>query len=198
MVDKIVHEIEQALDNNMFISALSLALILPDMCGKAAYPNLKSGARYKKWYSEYMGKYEKPPMVDGVQMPYMNAEVVYQLRCSLFHQGDLSIDNEKINEKNIIDDFVIVIEKTKDFNIYGGEMSGISQDFPGEGSKKSYRVNVQNFCRKMCLNAMDFYESNKGKFNFFNYRIVDWDEVTAKLPSVDVEEFMRVMADGRH
>lgn len=37
-----------ALSHELYLSALALALTLPDTCGKAEYPNEKySGARYK-------------------------------------------------------------------------------------------------------------------------------------------------------
>ena len=41
MVDLIIKDIECALDNNAFLSALSLSLMLPDICGKAKYPKEK-------------------------------------------------------------------------------------------------------------------------------------------------------------
>ena len=40
MLLEIIKEIEKALDNEMFLSALALTLTLPDICGKAEYPEL--------------------------------------------------------------------------------------------------------------------------------------------------------------
>lgn len=59
MIDEITKEIKICLNNNCYIAALSLALMLPDICGKAEYPNRKTTERYKKWYYEYVGKFEK-------------------------------------------------------------------------------------------------------------------------------------------
>ena len=61
MIKRIVDDINKALENNAYFAALSLALTLPDVCGKAEYPNDGTGKRYKKWYDEYVGKYEKCP-----------------------------------------------------------------------------------------------------------------------------------------
>lgn len=51
MVDRIVKEINICLENDCYISALGMALTLPDICGKAKYPQWKKqnvGLRYKK------------------------------------------------------------------------------------------------------------------------------------------------------
>lgn len=45
MIHQIVKEINIALDNECFISALSSALILPDICGKAQFPELVKQTR---------------------------------------------------------------------------------------------------------------------------------------------------------
>ena len=59
MVDRIVKEINICLENDCYISALGMALTLPDICGKAKYPQWKK-LRYKKWYDEYIGFREIP------------------------------------------------------------------------------------------------------------------------------------------
>lgn len=61
MINKLVEDINKALDNEAYFSALSLALTLPDICGKAEFPETKSGRRYIDWYDEHIGKYEKYP-----------------------------------------------------------------------------------------------------------------------------------------
>lgn len=42
MVNRLVEDINRALDNDAYFAALSLALTLPDICGKAKYPTEKS------------------------------------------------------------------------------------------------------------------------------------------------------------
>lgn len=59
----------KALDNDCFFSALSLALTLPDICGKAKYPTDGNKKRYIAWYDEYVGAYEQCPGEEG-EMPY--------------------------------------------------------------------------------------------------------------------------------
>ena len=61
MILRIIDEIEKALSHDLYFAALNLALTLPDICGKAEYPDLRTGERYKKWYDENVGVTEKPP-----------------------------------------------------------------------------------------------------------------------------------------
>lgn len=48
LIDRIVHEIRMAMSHELYLSALALALTLPDTCGRAEYPNEKrNGICYK-------------------------------------------------------------------------------------------------------------------------------------------------------
>lgn len=46
----------------------------------------------------------------------------------------------------------------------------------------------------MCCVAEKYYKDNKEKFQF-NYEILDWDKATEHLPKIDMEAFMRALAD---
>lgn len=62
MIFQLVQDIRKALENDLYFVALSSALTLPDICGKATYPNEPSSRkRYISWYDEEIGKYEKNP-----------------------------------------------------------------------------------------------------------------------------------------
>lgn len=105
MIDRLIAEINTALANGLYLVALNTALTLPDICGKAKYPELGTTARYKKWYHEYVGQYEKSTKSSD-NMPYLSADVVYQLRCALLHQGNPNVEKAKTG----IDRFELVIE----------------------------------------------------------------------------------------
>lgn len=101
MIPRLVADIQKAIDNSCYFSALALALTLPDICGKAAYPNESRGSkRYIDWYEEVVGITEKPPDEDD-EMPYLSGSVVYQLRCAFLHQGtpNPNIAKNKIREE---------------------------------------------------------------------------------------------------
>ena len=60
MIIRLVQDIRKALENELYFVAVSSALTLPDICGKAAYPTEQSSRkRYILWYDEEIGKYER-------------------------------------------------------------------------------------------------------------------------------------------
>ena len=60
MIFRLVREIRKALENELYFVALSSALTLPDICGKATYPTERSSRkRYILWYDGEIGKYLK-------------------------------------------------------------------------------------------------------------------------------------------
>jgi hypothetical protein len=165
MVNKFIEEINLALDNNLYLVALNTALTLPDICGKAEYPNLTPTARYKKWYSEHIGQYEINPInkARGINMPYLSGNIVYSLRCSLLHQGNPNIEGKH----NI--NFSLVIEKKNEFDMYVDASSC-------GGNERSYSVSIRRLCCILCWTAEEYYKNNKNKFDFFNYRIVNIED----------------------
>ena len=61
MIEKLIREIDNALSHDLYFAALSLALTLPDICGRAEHPTANVTARYISWYNEYIGQYEQCP-----------------------------------------------------------------------------------------------------------------------------------------
>lgn len=97
MVQRIVDDIRDALTNNLFFAALISALNLPDICGKAEYPNETSTKkRYIDWYDKEIGQYEKNPFQNTEEMPYLSGNVIYSLRCALLHEGNPNVDNKQL------------------------------------------------------------------------------------------------------
>lgn len=185
MIDRLLADLEKSLDNDCYFAALSLALMLPDICGRAEYPDLNNNSkkRYIQWYDENIGQYEKPPKKseDDEDMPYLSGEVIYQLRCSLLHQGTPDIDKNNIKaEENRIDHFLLVMEKKKDFDIYG-DTASVSWNNVSPDKFRSYRINIRRFCLIVSRVVKSYYEDNKDKFGFINYNVIDWDEEIEKM-----------------
>ena len=164
MINKIVDDINIALQNGAYLSALSLALTLPDVCGKAEYPTERSTKRrYIDWYNTHIGQYETDGQTD---CPYLSGEVVYSLRNSFLHQATPNINKDNItNEQNKIDHFVLVIEPTNSFDIYA-DLSCSEENGP-----KEYHVNVQRLCFILKQTAQKYFQNNKSKFNFLDFEI---------------------------
>ena len=58
MINKLIEEIKIALKNNLYLIALNTSLTLPDICGKAEFPNKTTKRRYIDWFDKYIGQYE--------------------------------------------------------------------------------------------------------------------------------------------
>lgn len=170
MIERIIKEINLSLENECYLSALGMALTLPDICGKAEYPNEKSTTkRYIEWFNTYVGSYEKFSGPYGDDMPYLSGEVLYNLRNSFLHQGTPNLCAGKIkNERCQIDDFILVID---DYTKSGH--SHVAYDDKMNVSYKQLQVNLCNLCVRLSHVAEDYYKSNKNKFNFFRYTLKD-------------------------
>lgn len=175
MLLQLIEDIEKALNHDCYLSALGLALTLPDICGKAKYPEEKNSVRYKKWYDEYVGEFEKRPFDNT--LPYLSGEVIYSLRCSFVHEGNPNISKKKLNSKCQVEQFVLIREKKNKYDLYGdtAHLSWFTDGTKEGKTKCVYKVNIRRLCLILCANAKGYYEENKEQFNFFNYMIEDYD-----------------------
>ncbi len=180
MLNRIVDEIDHCIKNECFIAALSLALTLPDICGKAEYPKASDTQRYIQWYNTYIGQHEKPSHPYGDDMPYTSGELVYNLRYSMLHQGTPNVDLKKIKEERCkIDRFVLVIS-----SVYDSGYSRVSNI----GTNKSFRelnISLIDLCKKICNAAKKYYSENENKFDFFKYSLEDKRKVYEKIYGIN-------------
>lgn len=171
LIDRIVHEIRTALSHELYLSALALALTLPDTCGKAEYPDeSQNNKRYKQWCNQYVIT-DRCDSLYSNDMPYLNEDIIYSLRNSLLHQSTPNVDASKIYEKRCkIDVFNLVIGENRSAN---GDLSMASY---GKGRIIVHRelsIYVSHLCYVLCAAAESYYKNNKEKFNFIQYSIVD-------------------------
>ncbi len=193
MIDELIKEINLCLDNGCVISALTSALILPDICAKAMYPDLSgrkhNKERYVKWYEENIGQYERSLFESG-HFPYLSGELAYSLRCSLLHEGNPNIDNNKFG----IVYFELIYNQVQGacMTAYSSEAQ-IVKDSNGNDVEinKMISVNVRDVCNKICTLAKACYEKNKDKFDFFNYNLVDCDFRTRRSFGLRKEDIIK-------
>lgn len=158
MICKLIEEIAVALQNELYLLALSAALTLPDVCGKAEYPEAGVGGRYKKWYSTFVS--------DG-NLP---ADYVYALRCSLLHEGNTSEqDNNSIKFRLMTNSIAHPL---------GVDFCFCTKITHADGTSETrVDVYVGFLCTVICKAAKMYYEQNKEKFGFLNYSIVDMAQI---------------------
>ena len=158
MINKLINEICKALDTGLYLVALDSALTLPDICGCAEYPQDRTGDRYKKWYSNYVKNFDVP------------ADIVYKLRCSLLHQGDVLPKCKKGIKFRL---------KTNTFTqSWGIDFCVSSSATHADGtSEQIYDIDVGFLCTMLCKVAREYYADNKQKFSFLNLEIVDIKDI---------------------
>lgn len=157
MVELYVNDIENALKNKSYFSALAMSLALPDICGAAEYPNETSTAkRYMGWYNKYLGEY----MSDDSGNPYLSGEIVYNLRNTFLHAGSPNIDSNKIkDEANQLDRFMLILGD-------GTEMcTTLFIDTPIV-KLRTMIVDVTYLCKTICDRSLWYYKNNTNKFHF--------------------------------
>lgn len=183
MIDKIIKDIDISLENGAYLGALALALTLPDICGKAAYPTLKVGERYKKWYNDHVHAILKPFSPIAEDMPYLNADIVYSLRCNYLHQGTPNIDTSEVTENRCkVDKFILVIEDEDEVD---QSLSHVAYGKNMEIVNRELTVDIRTLCYHMKTAASNYYEANKSLFNFFNYFLVDEREERRLFREID-------------
>ena len=163
-----IDDIEFCLEQEHYIAALSLALTLPDICGKAEFTSDETIARrYIKWFNQFMPTYNKPSSPYSDDMPYLSGEMVYNLRNEFLHSGNPNIKKQQIkNELCKVGKFERLLGKS-----FTGDTSMVSYDANLSVVDSGYTVNVYLLCTRLCRAAKEYYLNNKQKFDFFNYNI---------------------------
>lgn len=171
LIDRIIGEIREAQSHGLYLSALALALTLPDTCGKAEYPHEKNnGNRYKDWCKNYViiDRCDSP---DGCDMPYLNEDVIYSLRNSMLHQSTPNVEQNKIKEERCrVDKFELIISDT---NTANGDLSMVAYGKDMRIVRRELSIYVSHLCYILCAAAESYYRDNRGKFDFIQYSIVD-------------------------
>lgn len=151
---------ENAINNGSYLSALSLALTIPDICGKKEFPNEENNKkRYIDWFDSYIGKFQYPPIKDGDKLPYLSGNLVYQLRCAFLHNGDADLNKTKLGFD--LNDFFL--------HLYYDESFG----FQSLVINESYTVSINEICSLIFNIAKGYYNDNKEKFKNLDIYVVN-------------------------
>lgn len=97
-MDHLINAVEKAVADRNWYAALSLALTLPDICGKLQEPKQKSQPRYEAWYDKYLlPAYHRNigPSWKPTPHTFLCASDCYALRCAYLHQGEFGIEDQR-------------------------------------------------------------------------------------------------------
>lgn len=196
----ILEDIEKSLASQNYYAALALALIIPDVCGKAKYPHCDSSKfRYIAWYDTNVGYYERAPFGKCKDCPKMksyldNFSVIYNKitadpklkgkpnesypfpchKCTQEHMVMLNGGAVYDLRCSFLHSGNPGLESDKDipsFSLMIGEA-----DWCDTAGKQSYEVHVKRLCKILVLTGRGYYKNNQEKFDFFHFTPVDIDE----------------------
>ena len=98
-----VEEMCRALEDRLYISALNLTMIIPDVCATAMDPNDRtSKEKYKQWVDDYL-----EPVIAELSCISISSEDIYQLRNSILHNGSLASDTGKLTKYHNVRFYVL-------------------------------------------------------------------------------------------
>ena len=91
MIEHLVNEIERCLKNDLQIAALTMALTLPDTCGKVYHPQSSVSNRYTSWYDDHVLAPKSELTGDTSKRFLVSGNVVYKLRCAMLHESNPTV-----------------------------------------------------------------------------------------------------------
>ncbi|WP_426980266.1 hypothetical protein [Bacillus pseudomycoides] len=187
MLDKI-RDIEIALENKSYLSALALSLTLPDICGEIEYPHFKFkdgtrnvGKQYASWFDNWVNHYyaDCKGWTDDyakAKNPYFTGRMCYSLRCSFLHAG-----NSDIKEWGKKEDKDYRYSYEFKLGVNGADSFGssyLNQIHDNSKIKKTETVtiNIDELCKYICLSAERYYrEKGSNHFEKRNTYLIDFN-----------------------
>ena len=155
MIEHLVKEINTCLKNDLQIAALTMALTLPDTCGKAYSPKGRNGERY------------------GIDGAVISGKLVYKLRCAMLHESNPGVDGaEDVTKFSLIWRSLASASRTTVERCIQRNADGVVQEH-------ILSIDIVALCQDICEAALAYYRGNKDKFSF-DYRIISTSDQVAR------------------
>ncbi|WP_281654212.1 hypothetical protein [Eggerthella sinensis] len=168
MRDKI-EDIKRAIEGEAYLSALALALTLPDICSKIEYGE-NARYRYSKWFDSHVkDRYFNEPL-NEFGFPEFNGAACWALRCSILHSGNIDF-----NSKDDIDIQEFELCVTKGNPGANAISRGFEDSFLPSGDfrrTKRMRINVNWLCFAIGQATLNFYEESENKEAFEDHAVL--------------------------
>ena len=176
-----IEEVELNIEDGRWQSALALVLTLPDICGGIAFleivkcyrdgravldrkqrPTRDVGNQYIRWFDTYAAPFFKVSAQDI--SPYICGERCWQLRCEYLHQNKGFANTE--------DNTSIRFHLGVNCGTSVCQLDRISS----ANSLTDIRIDIEQFCRRMCRAVRAYYEAEHTEkdFNLYNTPVLDF------------------------
>ncbi len=158
MLENIIQDILTAKNNGAYISALALALTLPNILSNIEKGKNAEKTEYIKWFDDWVyNKYFKSKENDELENPSreimeFNGIKCYQLRCALLHSGNVDLIDR--NGNRTVDVFELCTSDTRNHATVCGRTAN--------GPKNLYMsVNIVYLIDTILLGVEDYISKNE-------------------------------------
>ena len=152
MLEKI-NDIRKALSNKTYISAVALALTLPDICSQVENCTVESSrSNYIAWVDKYLPADDFYFPLAGFEEQTFTGNMCYSLRCSVLHSGSTDVENPRLHVT--VNRFLLT--KPGDGKYYKGYTYGEEKQADGTNLKVTY-IGIDYLCECLCDTAERFY-----------------------------------------
>lgn len=168
IVNGYLDSMNQSLEQKNYFSTLIVAMVLPDICSSIEYPREKFvGVRYKKWIRKYFIPFTNNYDEDLIK--YLNERNLYEMRCSLLHQGSGKLSESKNHNnksKNLRIDYLLpMVNYASDDKMFPVEAHEIGK----KDIQHHYFVDIHFLCELIELSTKKWLDdSNKVNEDFHN------------------------------
>ena len=149
-----IEDIEKAVDAGAYRAALALALMIPDICGQIAYPNIPSvGKRYRRWFNKYVKEYYPVnKMEQYLGINGFDGFTCYRLRCAYLHSG-----NSILQDMDYLQTIDFMVNEDDTNYSFFGDKGQIVFDLDSRDVKSTHkRLNIKKLCIVMCVAGRKF------------------------------------------
>jgi hypothetical protein len=149
----LLHSVRNAVKQENWYAALTLALAMPDMCGLMSNPQWKNSSKKRSvdFFDKYLSNiYRTGPM--GTQA--MTGGDFYALRCAYLHQGEFDLDGQSAAETLAL--FQINSPKNSQSHL---NVSYV-QAPDGTLSLGNIQLRVDAFCEEICVAVEQWLSDN--------------------------------------
>lgn len=184
-IDDYILEISNSLNSKNYLSALTVALMIPDICRKIN----DDGLSYQDWFDKHIfEEYYNFPRIEDIDKNNksyelyeikLNGAVCYALRNAIIHSGTSFVEFKKSGQKERakIDQIELCINSESNLDNQYGESVSIRK-YDQDNKEISIRINIIILVRNI-LNGYEEFKKNNRYNKLFS--IIDWDKKSGNI-----------------
>jgi hypothetical protein len=157
-----IESIRRSVERKNWYAALSIALMLPDICGQVESPNSGSKARYISWFQKHMAA-DYIKVIGKFPTVFFNGVDCYELRCAYFYQGEFDFTTQSL--RKVLEKFRFIVPPP-----------GCTVHLKRQNTILQLQIDI--FCEEICL-AVEHWLKSVVSDKSIKERI-------ASLPSIEV------------